>query len=82
MVVAFEDDDILWNEDDPNDNLGMIRIRSLPWSKIIYCSDEEDMRNKLSSFDELQFNKEDLPGMTLEKSYHNIIVGVFTNEDM
>jgi len=81
-IVAFEDSDIIWNEDDPKDNLGIVRIRSLPWSKIAYCSSEELFQNKLSSFDELQFDKADLPSYTLEKSKHNIIVGIFTDEDI
>jgi hypothetical protein len=81
-IVAFEDNDIQWNEDDPSDNTGAIRISHLPWSKIAFCSNEDVWIKRISSVDELLINKEDLPTLTLSESVKSIIKQLFTNEDI
>jgi len=82
IIFEFEDSDIEWNEDDPKDNLGIVKVSHLPDEKVHCYLGQQYYNQLIGSNDEVQFNKEDLPSMTLKKSKHNIISGVFTHEDM
>jgi len=81
-IIAFDDNDILWNKDDPSDNLGTIRISNLPWSKIIFILNEDEWTKTISSDDELLINKEDLPTLTLSESVKSIIKQLFINDSI
>lgn len=81
-IIAFEDSDIEWNENDPKDNTGAVKISGLPWSKIAFCSNEDKWTQEINSFDVLEFDKNDLPTFTLSESVKSIIKQLFTNEDI
>lgn len=76
LIYEFDYDDIEWNEDDTEDNTGIVRVSHI--EPFFMLDLRNQYNNLIDSNDEISIDQEDLPSMTLEESYRSIIMNVFT----